>query len=158
MPVVNTPKPLTGARKAAIVMMALGEEHSSKLLRHLDEHEIERIAREVSAIGKVAPDVGEAVLLEFDEMATVSEHVAIGGVEYARRLVSKSVSPEASRRILERVLRSFAARAGFHELAISNRTIKTLGRSRIVLVPGYLRDECRELFDAWLRLPQKSSY
>jgi len=29
-----------------------------------------------------------------------------------------------------------AARAGFHELAISNRTIKTLGRSRIVLVPG----------------------
>lgn len=116
MAVVNTPKPLTGARKAAIVMMALGEEHSSKLMRHLDEHEIERIAREVSAVGKVAPDIGEAVLLEFDEMATVSEHVAIGGVDYARRLVSKSVSPETSQRIFERVMRSFAARAGFQTL------------------------------------------
>lgn len=51
-----------------------------------------------------------------------------------------------------------AARAGFHELAISNRTIKTLGRSRIVLVPGYLRDECLALFEAWTALPDKTSY
>ena len=51
-----------------------------------------------------------------------------------------------------------AARAGFHELAISNRTIKTLGRSRIVLVPGFLRDECLALFEAWSALPDKTSY
>jgi len=51
-----------------------------------------------------------------------------------------------------------AARAGFHELSISNRKIKTLGRSRIVLVPGYLRDECLALFEAWSALPDKTSY
>jgi len=116
MAVVNTPKPLSGARKAAIVMMALGEEHSSKLLRHLDEHEIERIAREVSSIGKITPDIGESVLLEFDEMAAANEHVPVGGVELARRLVSRSVSQEMSDRIIDRVLRSFAARAGFQTL------------------------------------------
>ncbi len=116
MAVVNTPKPLSGAKKAAIVMMALGEEHSSKLLRHLDEHEIERIAREVSSLGKVTQDIGEAVLLEFDELATGAEHVPLGGVEVARRLVSKAVTPEVSDRILDRVMRSFAARAGFQTL------------------------------------------
>jgi len=116
MAVVRESKPLTGAKKAAIVMMAIGEEHSSRLLKLLDEHEIERIAREVSAIGKVAPEVGEAVLAEFDELAAAAEHVPVGGVDFARRLVSKSVSPEVSRRILDRLLQSFAARAGFQTL------------------------------------------
>ena len=30
---------MTGVRKAAIVVMALGEEHSSKLFKHLQEEE-----------------------------------------------------------------------------------------------------------------------
>ncbi|MEZ5284223.1 MAG: flagellar motor switch protein FliG [Vicinamibacterales bacterium] len=116
MAVVNAPKPLTGAQKAAVVMMTLGEEHSSKLMRYLDEVEIERIAREVAAMGKVPAEVGESVLLEFHEMAMVSEHVGAGGVDYARRLLSKSLGPDSSRRILERVIRSFATRAGFQTL------------------------------------------
>jgi flagellar motor switch protein FliG len=116
MAVVSTPKPLSGTRKAAIVMMALGEDISSKLLRHLDEHEIERIAKEVGSIGKITPDIGEAVLLEFDELASVTDHVPAGGMDLARRLVSRSVSPEVSERIIDRVLRSFAARAGFQTL------------------------------------------
>jgi guanine deaminase len=51
-----------------------------------------------------------------------------------------------------------AARAGFHELAISNEKMKALGRSRIALVPGVLRDECLELFEAWSALPARKSY
>ncbi len=51
-----------------------------------------------------------------------------------------------------------AARAGFHELAISNARMKALGRSRIVLVPGYLRDECLPLFEAWTDRPDRLSY
>lgn len=51
-----------------------------------------------------------------------------------------------------------AARAGFHELAISNVRMKELGRSRIVLVSGFLRDECLALFEAWAGLPGRRSY
>jgi guanine deaminase len=51
-----------------------------------------------------------------------------------------------------------AARAGFHELRISNKELKALGRSRIRLVPGVLRGECLALFESWLVLPDKSSY
>ena len=35
-----------------------------------------------------------------------------------------------------------AARAGFHELRISNARLKALGRSKIRLVPGFMRTEC----------------
>ncbi len=51
-----------------------------------------------------------------------------------------------------------AARAGFHELRISNAQMKDLGRSRITLVPGFMRVECLELFESWLVLPDKASY
>jgi tRNA(Arg) A34 adenosine deaminase TadA len=51
-----------------------------------------------------------------------------------------------------------AARAGFHELKISNARLKALGRSRVRLVPGLMRAECRELFTSWLGLPDKRRY
>lgn len=51
-----------------------------------------------------------------------------------------------------------AARAGFHELKISNARMKEIGRSRIRLVPGVMRDECLGLFRAWAALPRKTSY
>jgi guanine deaminase len=51
-----------------------------------------------------------------------------------------------------------AARAGFQELRISDAQMKTLGRSRIRLVPGVLRAECLELFEAWKALPVRKLY
>lgn len=51
-----------------------------------------------------------------------------------------------------------ARRAGFRELSIPNSALKRLGRSRIRLVPGFLRDECLELFNAWSRLAEKPAY
>ncbi len=51
-----------------------------------------------------------------------------------------------------------AARAGFHELRLSNERMRALGGSRIRLVPGLLRDECLALFQAWAVLPDKQNY
>ena len=51
-----------------------------------------------------------------------------------------------------------AARAGFHELRISNARMKALGRGRIKLVPGFMRDECLDLFEDWKVLPARKPY
>jgi guanine deaminase len=51
-----------------------------------------------------------------------------------------------------------AARAGFHELRISNAQMKTIGRSRIALVPGVMRAECQALFEDWLDRPDRARY
>jgi len=51
-----------------------------------------------------------------------------------------------------------ARRTGFHELEISNRRLKALGRSPIEIIGGFLRPECIELFDAWNALPGKRLY
>jgi guanine deaminase len=51
-----------------------------------------------------------------------------------------------------------AKRAGFHELEISNARLRTLGKSRVRLVAGFLREEALELFASWTRLPGRRSY
>jgi len=114
------PRAMSGARKAAIVMMAIGEENSAKLFKYLQEDEIERIAREVASISSVPPEQGETVLSEFHQMAAASEYISSGGVEHARRLLTKSLGPELSRRILDRVIKSFNASAGFATLEKAN--------------------------------------
>jgi flagellar motor switch protein FliG len=111
---------LSGVRKAAIVVMALGEENSAKLFKHLQEDEIERIVREVAALGTVPPDVGEKVLDEFHQMTTAADYISTGGVENARRLLSKTLGPDQSRRILDRVVKSFHTNAGFATLEKAN--------------------------------------
>jgi flagellar motor switch protein FliG len=118
--VVNAQKPLSGARKAAIVLMALGEESSARLISHLEEREIERIAREVASIVNVTPEVGEAVLGEFHEMTAATDHIGLGGLDHARRLLSKSLGAEQARRILDRVAQTFATNAGFQTLEKAN--------------------------------------
>jgi flagellar motor switch protein FliG len=113
-------QPLTSARKAAIVMMALGEEKSAQVFKHLDEHEIEALAREVAQAGKVSAEVGESVLAEFKVMTDAVGHIATGGVEQARRLLVTSIGPENATRIIDRVVQSFNAAAGFQSIEKAN--------------------------------------
>jgi guanine deaminase len=51
-----------------------------------------------------------------------------------------------------------ARKTGFHELEISNRRLKALGRSPIEIIGGFLRPECLDLFEAWNALPGKRLY
>jgi guanine deaminase len=51
-----------------------------------------------------------------------------------------------------------ARRTGFNELEISDRRLKTLGRSPVVIESGFMRTECLALFEAWNALPGKRLY
>lgn len=120
MQVTTAPAALTPARKAAIVMMALGEEKSAQVFKYLQEHEIEALVREVAQAGTVPADVGETVLTEFKEMTEAMTNIATGGVEQARRLLVKSLGAEPAKRIIDRVVRSFNANAGFASIEKAN--------------------------------------
>ncbi len=50
------------------------------------------------------------------------------------------------------------SRRGFNELPISSHQLKTLGKSDIVIIPDFMRDECMELLKFWDKLPTKQTY
>ena len=115
----SSPVPLTGAQKAAIALMAVDDDTAVSLFKHLREDEMEKVAREIAAIGSVSPELGEQVLSELNTSATGS-HVPPGGVEQARRLLSKALGQEQGRRVLDRVVDSLHTAAGFASIERAN--------------------------------------
>jgi flagellar motor switch protein FliG len=107
---------LSGIKKAAIVTLLLGEEASSEVFKHLTEEEIETLAKEVAALGPVSTSLSEKVLDEFHQTAIAAEYIARGDIEYARRVLNKTLGNDAAKRIMDRVMRSFQSTAGFTSL------------------------------------------
>jgi flagellar motor switch protein FliG len=104
---------LSGLRKAAIVMLLLGEEATAEVFKHLSEDEIELVAKEMAALGQVQSQVTETVLEEFHQTAVAAEFITRGDLEYAKRVLRKTMGEEGAKRVIERVLRQFQSTAGF---------------------------------------------
>jgi flagellar motor switch protein FliG len=96
-------KAIPGAKKAAIVMVALGSEASSKILKNLDEHEVERLSTEIARLDNVTPEIREAVLEEFHNIAMARQYISQGGLDYAREILEQALGPRKAKEILEKV-------------------------------------------------------
>ena len=97
---------LTGARKAAMLMVMLGEEASGQLMRELTEDEVQSVSREVARISTVANEEGESVLEEFYQMCMAREYVSRGGIDYARKLLLTAFGPDAARKLVDRLVKT----------------------------------------------------
>lgn len=103
----------TGARKAALVALLLGEHVASRVFKHLKEEEVERIAREVAQLSQVDRDLGVAALEEFHTMWQTAEYLNRGGLEYAQKLLVETLGPDVAKRMIERVVKSFQSTMAF---------------------------------------------
>ena len=95
--------PLRGAQKAAILMVLLGEEAASQIYRNLPPDEVEEITRQIAGLRRVDPQVAQAVLDDFDRLVMAGDYVALGGTEYANKLLVKAFGEEGARELLHQV-------------------------------------------------------
>jgi len=96
----------SGVRKAAILLVLLGEETASLIFRNLSESELQHVTQEISELVPVEPDEALAVLNEYHQLAMTQEYIAQGGLEYAERLLVKTLGPEGARAMLDAVSRA----------------------------------------------------
>ena len=69
-----------GAQKAAILLLAMGEEAAVNVLGQLKEVEVSKIGLAASSLGDLPPDTAESVLDEFSEMQQYID-TAVGAYE-----------------------------------------------------------------------------
>jgi len=101
---------LTGAQKAAAVIIALGVEKASLLYHHMEPEEIEMVTIEVAKLGFLDASVTEEVLTEFYQMCMTNKAVTEGGIEYARTVLQKAFGEQAASTLLEKVTKSIKNR------------------------------------------------
>ncbi|MFW5681459.1 MAG: flagellar motor switch protein FliG [Phycisphaeraceae bacterium] len=94
---------MSGTRKAAILLLALEQEAASLMLRQLNERAVEEVTRELASLGEIQESRRNAVLKEFYELAVASSWAREGGLEYARKLLSKSLDPKEADRIMQQI-------------------------------------------------------
>jgi flagellar motor switch protein FliG len=94
---------LSGAAKVAILLMRMGKDRASKVMRHLRDSEVAAVTAEIAKMQNAQPAEVAAVLSEFRIISAASRHVAMGGVEFARELLEQSLGPEKAHEILDRL-------------------------------------------------------
>jgi flagellar motor switch protein FliG len=99
-------EPVPGRRKAAILMVMIGDEASGQILKHLDEDEVQVISREIARVQTLTSEEAEGVLEEFYQMTVAHDYVIKGGVDYARKVLMTAFGPEQARKMLDRLVKS----------------------------------------------------
>jgi flagellar motor switch protein FliG len=102
---------LTGLHKAAMLLIVLGEQTSAELLQQLTEDEVQRVSKEVAKITSIGAEQAESVLHEFHHLTTAGDYVARGGMEYARKLLTRAFTPEIAKRMLDRLSKALGTDA-----------------------------------------------
>lgn len=94
---------ITGARKSAIMLVALGSETASEVMKSLSEDEIETITLEIAELKSVTSKLRDAVIEEFTQMILAKEYIASGGIDYAREVLEAAVGHHKAMEIINRI-------------------------------------------------------
>ena len=97
---------ISGIRKAAILMVMIGDDASSALLRELDTDEVDEISREIARVQSLTPEEAEGVLEEFHHMVTAHDYVIKGGIDYARKVLVSAFGDDQAQKMLDRLMKS----------------------------------------------------
>jgi flagellar motor switch protein FliG len=97
------PSDVSGLRKAAILMVALGEDLTKMLFQKLSERNVKRVTHEITKMGEVSPEQLTQVLTEFYGLLETQQYMVRGGTEYARKLLVEAFGPQKAQQLLDQV-------------------------------------------------------
>jgi flagellar motor switch protein FliG len=97
---------MPGLRKAAVLLVAVGEEHAKEILRALPEADVQRLTEELAELRGVTPELSAEVLEEFWEMLETQSYMIHGGLDYASRLLVDTFGKERAEDLLSLVRRA----------------------------------------------------
>jgi len=106
---VEQSAPVSGMRKAAILLITLGDQTSAEILKQMDEDEIQAIGREVARISAISSEQADALLEEFYQMTVAHDYVLKGGIDYARKILITAFGPETAKKMLDRLMKTLGS-------------------------------------------------
>src|SRR3954465_722250 len=97
---VSVAAKLSGPEKAAVILLALGEEHA-QVWQQLDEEEIKEISQAMAGLGTVTAQVVEDLLVEF--VSGMGGGTITGSVEQTQRLLASFLPNERVDGLMEEI-------------------------------------------------------
>lgn len=121
---------MSGLQKAAVLLVQMGKEHTSQVLRTLRESEVEVLMAEITRLDDLDLETVDAVLAEFQELASARNYFAQGGMPFAEEVLISTLGPEKARAVMARL-----------SAALVDMPFEFLHRVDPRLVLSFLQDE-----------------
>lgn len=93
---------LSGIEKAAILLLTMGEEVSSKLFAHMNDEEIKDLSLSMSQLGTVNSAIIERIIIEFAD-SIASTGVTIGNADSTERFLTKVLDRNRAGALLDEI-------------------------------------------------------
>src|SRR6478609_7235701 len=93
-----------GVQKAAILMLALGEDEAAEVMKYLGPREVQKLGAAMSAMKAVQNEDLEKVLASFIEKTEEHTSLGVDSDEYIRHVLTKALGDDKASSLLNRIL------------------------------------------------------
>jgi flagellar motor switch protein FliG len=97
---------LPGIRKAAMLLILLGDRTSAEIIKQLSEDEVQLVSREIARLDSISSENSEVLLEEFYQMNMAHDFVVRGGLGYAKKMLVQAFGPEVSKKLIDRLAKA----------------------------------------------------
>lgn len=94
---------LPGIRKAALLMLGLGDDLARTLFQSLSENDVQRVTEEITRLGEVPATLLTQVMTEFFGLLETQQYMIRGGPEHAARLLTEAFGAHRAEELLMQV-------------------------------------------------------
>ena len=94
---------MTKVQKLAALLIVIGPEAASQVMKNLDEHELDTVAGEMAKMPMIPQELQRDILKEFTGVAVEASTCILGGLGYTQNALEKSVGVFRATNIVGRV-------------------------------------------------------
>ncbi len=95
---------LTGAQRASVLLLSLGEQDAAAVLKHMDAREVQAIGTAMATLKNVSRDDADSVLDAFAGSLGKQTSFGIGTEDYVRNMLVAALGEEKAGGLLDRIL------------------------------------------------------
>ena len=93
-----------GIHKAAILMLSLGQDEASEVLKHLAPKEVQKLGEAMSAMNSIPHEDIAKVLSDFNEITSLNSGIGVDSDKYIRAVMTQALGSDKASSLLNRIL------------------------------------------------------
>lgn len=97
----NSPAPISGATKTAVLLLSLGEQFASEIFKHMDRKELAAVSKAMVQLETVPKEMVESVLREYYHSMVTGREMIRGGQDAVKRLILPNVDGDTAKYVTD---------------------------------------------------------
>ncbi|MDI5987296.1 flagellar motor switch protein FliG [Halomonas sp. M4R5S39] len=116
---------LSGARRSAILLLALDEDSAAEVFKYLSAGEIQQISAEMARLDQVSHEEMQQVLAEFHQETEEFIALNLNSSDHIRSVLTKALGSERASSLIEDILETSGASSGIDALNLMEAPLVT---------------------------------